>query len=723
MSPLWELLEGARVYDLAQPLEAKMPVSPNHPGFKLALMRRHGDMVRADGGSASNEMMVLGGHTGTHIDALCHVSHDGCLHGGIDASDAQTGGRFKNHGVEEIPLTFCRGVLLDIAGLAGVDVLEPGAPITAADLEAAERRQGVEVRAGDAVLVRSGWPRHWSDAQTFLGAKDGAPGPDESAAHWLAERGVRLTGAETVAYEHIPPGRGHALLPVHRILLVEAGDSHHRDVGPHRLGGGRGLGVSLRAHPFEGGRRHGSPGTPGRRRDGGRMISDRVTEVSVLTLLEHLARFAAGVTSGSLPEEVNTSVRHRVLDIAGLALAARPLATSEMAHRLAKSWGGPQHAGLIGFPEHLPAPAAAFVNGTLAHSLDFDDTHLPSVLHPSASVIPAMLAAGEEVGASTSDAIAAAAAGYEIVIRTGMAGYDRELGNSVFFERGWHATSICGTLAAAAVAAKLYGLDAAGIGHAMAIATSMGSGVIEGNRAGGSVKRLHCGWAAHAGLVAAGCAREGFTGPPSALEGRFGFYRAFIDGDPVAEEITRGLGERWSIPDVFYKPYPANHFTHAGIDAAMKLRPRLDLGQIERIELGVSSPTLRTIAPAPRAEDPAPIGLSRRLQRALHRRGRTARRRRPRPSGSTTSVTRTPATRGTSSSPPRSSVSPTRNATRSSPISSRRSSGFTWPTERRWRSASRPTAEVRATPCRKRSSKPSSWPTRAAGWRPSAPAA
>jgi len=220
---LWDLVAGRRLYDLAQPLEAGMPVSPNHPGFRMSLMRRHGDHERADGSSAANEMMVLGGHTGTHVDALCHVSLEGRLHGGADAAEAQKGGRFKTHGVDELPLTFCRGVMLDVPALAGVEVLEPGRPITRDDLEAAARRQGVEVREGDAVLVRSGWPVHWRDPATFLGATHGAPGPDLGAGRWLVERGVRLTGGETVAYEHIPPGQGHALLPVHVLLLVEAG--------------------------------------------------------------------------------------------------------------------------------------------------------------------------------------------------------------------------------------------------------------------------------------------------------------------------------------------------------------------------------------------------------------------------------------------------------------------------------------------------------------------
>ncbi len=220
---LFNLFGNAKLYDLAQPLEAAMPVSPNHPGFKMALQRRHGDLVRADGGSASNEIIMIGGHTGTHIDALCHVSHNGQLFGGHDAYAAQQGGRFKIHDVAAIPLTFCRGVLLDIAALKSVEVLAPGTPITADDLARACQRQDVEVRAGDAVLIRSGWPVHWGDAHTFVGREHGVPGPDESAAAWLIERQIRLTGAETIAYECIYPARGHALLPVHRMLLVESG--------------------------------------------------------------------------------------------------------------------------------------------------------------------------------------------------------------------------------------------------------------------------------------------------------------------------------------------------------------------------------------------------------------------------------------------------------------------------------------------------------------------
>ena len=317
--------------------------------------------------------------------------------------------------------------------------------------------------------------------------------------------------------------------------------------------------------------------------------------MSELTIARRLAEFAASVRYEALPSAVVESVRERVLDTLGLCLGARPLDTSDMALRVARGWGGAPEATVVGALDRLPAAGAAFVNGVLAHSLDFDDTHLPSVLHPSASVVPGVLAVAESTGASLREAIAAAAVGYEICVRTGMAAYDPSLGNSVFFERGWHATSICGTLGVAAAAAKLLGLGAEGIGHALGIAVSMGSGVIEGNRAGGSVKRLHCGWAAHAGIVAAQCAREGVTGPLTAFEGRFAFYQAFCGGIAAPAEIDRGLGEVWCIPGIFYKPYPANHFTHTAIDAALALRRRVKAEEIASVRIGVAAPTVRTI--------------------------------------------------------------------------------------------------------------------------------
>jgi kynurenine formamidase len=215
-------VDPARVYDLSHPLDPAMPVSPNHPGYRMALIRRHGDVVRADGGSAANEMIVMGGHTGTHLDGLAHVSQDGKLHGGIDASAAQTGGRFAKLGMETVAPIVGRGVLIDAAnGTAGG--LAGGAAVTASDLERAAAAQRTDVTEVAAILVRTGWARHWSDPSAYLGHASGVPGVDASAARWIAERSPRVAGGDTMAFEQIPAGRGHALLPVHGMLLVEHG--------------------------------------------------------------------------------------------------------------------------------------------------------------------------------------------------------------------------------------------------------------------------------------------------------------------------------------------------------------------------------------------------------------------------------------------------------------------------------------------------------------------
>jgi kynurenine formamidase len=219
----WTALAASRVFDLAQPMRRGMPQSPNHPPFQMSLVRRHGDHVRADGSSAANEIIVTGGHVGTHVDALAHVSHRGRLYGGVEAAAVTSHEGFARSGVDDFRPYVGRCVLLDVAKVHGVDVLPPGYGVTAQDLTDARMRADVEIREGDAVLIGTGWSRLWARAEEFVGARDGVPGPDESAARWLIERGVRLAGGETIAFEQIKPGRGHALLPVHRMFLVEHG--------------------------------------------------------------------------------------------------------------------------------------------------------------------------------------------------------------------------------------------------------------------------------------------------------------------------------------------------------------------------------------------------------------------------------------------------------------------------------------------------------------------
>lgn len=313
------------------------------------------------------------------------------------------------------------------------------------------------------------------------------------------------------------------------------------------------------------------------------------------TLSQQLAGFAT-TPYAALPDEVVDSVRMRVLDTLGIAAAAAPMSTSRAARAWARSQGGVAVASAVGVRDRLPAPQAAFVNGVLAHSLDYDDTHLPSVLHPSATVVPAALAVAEREGASGHEVVRAIAVGLETCVRIGMAGFDAEAGNSTFFEHGQHATSICGAMGAAVAAAVLSGADEAGVADSLGVAASMASGIIESNRTGGTVKRIHCGWAAHAAVTAAELVAHGLTGPPTALEGRFGFFQAWLHGVYDSDAVTVGLGERWHVPDIFFKPYPANHFTHAAVDAANRLREQgVRPDDVVSLRLGVPAPNLRTV--------------------------------------------------------------------------------------------------------------------------------
>ncbi|MEV7037563.1 cyclase family protein [Amycolatopsis sp. NPDC051061] len=216
MTPLEMLADGVTVVDLAQPFEVGMPASPTHPPFEFALRHRHGDFPHPGGFTGSHEILVLGGHVGTHMDALSHVAVDGTLHGGVPVAEAMHAGRYRSHGIDQVRPLVCRGVLYDVPRTRKVTRLDPGAPVGVADLEA-----GPRPKPGDVALIRTGWAQLWRDPRAYLGDESGVPGIDLGAAEWLAGRGVATVGADTIALEHRPPGP--ATLPVHRLLLHEHG--------------------------------------------------------------------------------------------------------------------------------------------------------------------------------------------------------------------------------------------------------------------------------------------------------------------------------------------------------------------------------------------------------------------------------------------------------------------------------------------------------------------
>src|SRR5690606_20530059 len=157
----------------------------------------------------------------------------------------------------------------------------------------------------------------------------------------------------------------------------------------------------------------------------------------------------------------------------------------------------------------------ALVNGTTAHSLDFDDTHAAGTLHPGAPVIPAALAAAEMVGADGKTVLAAIVAGYEVTCRLALS-----LPGGDHYDRGYLPTATCGAVGAAAAAARVFGLSASQVEDAFGIALSQAAGSLQFLASGAWTKRFQVGWSALNGLTAASLAREGFRGAGEALEGR-----------------------------------------------------------------------------------------------------------------------------------------------------------------------------------------------------------
>jgi kynurenine formamidase len=212
-------LSTLRHFDLAQSWRSGMPHYPSHPPYMRSLTKLHGDFHLDNGASSASDAISLGTHTGTHIDALCHYSLNGHLHGGGEVSDLQdwTGG-IARHGAETMPLFLRRGVLLDVARVLGNSPLAPDTAIGAALLERAEAAAGTRLERGDIALIRTAWGQYWGEPRRFVNGLR-MPGVTLDGARWLSERGVAAAGSDTLSFERLPSPR----MEVHVHLLVEAG--------------------------------------------------------------------------------------------------------------------------------------------------------------------------------------------------------------------------------------------------------------------------------------------------------------------------------------------------------------------------------------------------------------------------------------------------------------------------------------------------------------------
>jgi 2-methylcitrate dehydratase PrpD len=322
-------------------------------------------------------------------------------------------------------------------------------------------------------------------------------------------------------------------------------------------------------------------------------IADGPSEVEQRPLARHLAAFSLNARWAALPLAVQERARLHVLDSLGLALAshAQPFAAPSLAGIVAAGSAG--GCSLIGDERRLAARDAALANGLLIHGLDFDDTHLSSIVHPSVASLPSALAVGEHVDAGWEDMLVAYAVGVEAAIRIGAAV------KGGFHHVGFHATGIVSHFSSALVAGRLLGLNEAQLCAAQGITASTASGIQVFLEEGAWSKRLHPGWGALAGITAAHLARTGFLAPTRPYEGRFGLFETHLQGtsaDPAA--ITEGLGVHWHLPDTSIKPYPMCHFIHGCADAAIDLHTELSQcrSEIEQVIAWLPQATLPIVA-------------------------------------------------------------------------------------------------------------------------------
>src|SRR6058998_10578 len=281
-----------------------------------------------------------------------------------------------------------------------------------------------------------------------------------------------------------------------------------------------------------------------------------------------LARFVIGLRLDDVPSSVVTKAALLALDTLGCALASTRYDFGRAAVQTAERLGGPQESTLVGRKVRETAANAVLANATLAHGLDFDDTREDAIVHTGSVAVTTSLAVGEARGASGRAALEAMVAGVETMCRVGLAVPGK------FHARHYHPTALAGAFGAAAVAGKLHGLTEDELVHAFGICGSQAGGIIEYLADGSWTKRLHPGWAAHAGVTAALLAQAGFTGPQTVFEGAHGFYQAFAGGhdETRLDDLLTSLGRRWEIEQLTFKPYPCGSIAHPYMDCALRLR-------------------------------------------------------------------------------------------------------------------------------------------------------
>jgi len=311
-------------------------------------------------------------------------------------------------------------------------------------------------------------------------------------------------------------------------------------------------------------------------------------EQTMTSVAERLAESIVAVRAEGLPAKLQVVVQDLVLDIFGLCLAAR--ATEYVRAALAAATGSGRSTA-FGHAGRFDCGQAAIVNGMAAHGEDFDDTFEGGPVHAGAAVVPAVLAAAEELASDGGAMLRGIAVGVETACRLSLVAPKR------VHQAGFHPTSVFGTMGAAAAVGAMLGFDRRQLVDALGIAGSMAGGIIEYLADGSWTKRMHPGWAAQAGIRAALLARHGFVGPATVFEGTHGLFHGFARGaEGDYAKLLDGFGAEWVTETIAFKPFACGTMTHPYIDCAIRLARRgIAADEIEEIVCEVGEGTVHRL--------------------------------------------------------------------------------------------------------------------------------
>jgi len=302
---------------------------------------------------------------------------------------------------------------------------------------------------------------------------------------------------------------------------------------------------------------------------------------------EVFARFSSSLDASALPESVVSAARLNVFDTVACSIAGFRAPGVQEVLDIVRDWGGKPEADVLWTDLRVPAPHAAWINGIMSHACDYDDTHDKAILHGGISVVPAALAAVGVAGRPVSgkEFYAAVIAGLELICRLGVA---TRIG---LIQAGFIYSALFSYFAAAAAAARVLRLSPEETVNAIGIAYSQAGGTHQVTRDGALTKRMQPGFGAGAALTAVAMARKGVRGAQRVFEGQDGLGRIYLQSQLDSAVLREGLGKRWHLEDLAYKPYPSCRMNHCAIDAALDLRaqPGFDWKKVTEIRACINS--------------------------------------------------------------------------------------------------------------------------------------